>query len=140
MSLLRSHMSECEQFYLVCFCLMSTLHFIEKYWYFGEIMWQVWEEGRHRAHRAFSVYANIDILRPYFDVEPHEVRSRSVDKLSQHELGWIIDARLTPLCPGLPGWAVTRKVKPIGIYWSKRQWVAVTSARPYADLHLAPGR
>jgi len=24
------------------------------------------------------------------------------------------------LCPGLPGWAGTRKVKPISIYWSKR--------------------
>ena len=36
------------------------------------------------------------------------------------------------ICPGLPGWAGTRKVKPvrvkpIWIYWSKRQWVAVAS-------------
>jgi len=23
-------------------------------------------------------------------------------------------------CPGLPGWAGTRKVKPVWIYWSKR--------------------
>jgi len=44
------------------------------------------------------------------------------------------------LCPGLPGWADTRKVKPIWIYWSKRQWVAVASAWPYANLHLAPDR
>jgi len=44
------------------------------------------------------------------------------------------------LGPGLPGWAGTRKVKPIWIYWSKRQWVAVASAGPYADLHLAPDR
>jgi len=34
----------------------------------------------------------------------------------------------------------TRKVKPIWIYWSKRQWVAVASAGPYANLHLAPDR
>ena len=27
-----------------------------------------------------------------------------------------------------------------GFYWSKRQWVAVASARPYASLHLAPDR
>ena len=27
-----------------------------------------------------------------------------------------------------------------GFYWSKRQWVAVASAGPYASLHLAPGR
>ena len=27
-----------------------------------------------------------------------------------------------------------------GFYWSKRQWVAVASAEPYASLHLAPVR
>jgi len=31
------------------------------------------------------------------------------------------------LCPGLPGWAGNRKVKPIWFYCSKRQWVAVAS-------------
>ena len=30
--------------------------------------------------------------------------------------------RLTALCPGLPRWAGTRKVKPSGFHWSKRQW------------------
>ena len=44
------------------------------------------------------------------------------------------------LCPGLPGWAGTRKVKPIWIYWSKRQSVAVASAGPYTNMHLAPDR
>jgi len=29
------------------------------------------------------------------------------------------NTRLMALCPGLPGWAGTRKVKPIWIYWSK---------------------
>ena len=38
----------------------------------------------------------------------------------------------TALCPGLPRWAGTRKVKPIWNYWSKRQWVTVASAGPYA--------
>ena len=47
------------------------------------------------------------------------------------------------ICPGLPRWAGTRKVKirkvkPIWIYWSKRQWVAVASAGPYTSLHLIP--
>jgi len=50
------------------------------------------------------------------------------------------NAHLTALCLGLPGWAGTRKVKPIWFYWSKRQWVAVASAGPYASLHLAPDR
>ena len=48
--------------------------------------------------------------------------------------------RLTALCPWLPGWAGTRKVNQSGFYWSKRQWVAVASAGPYASLHLAPDR
>jgi len=48
------------------------------------------------------------------------------------------------ICPGLPGWAGTRKVKPgrlkpIWIYWSKRWWVAVASAGLYMQsLHLIP--
>ena len=43
--------------------------------------------------------------------------------------------RLMALCPGLP-W-VSRYQKS-GFYWSKRQWVAVASAGPYASLHCAP--
>jgi len=38
---------------------------------------------------------------------------------------------------GEPG---TRKVNQSGFYWSKRQWVAMVSAGPYASLHLAPDR
>uniref|UniRef100_A0A8C0KD27 Protein YIPF n=1 Tax=Canis lupus dingo TaxID=286419 RepID=A0A8C0KD27_CANLU len=36
---------------------------------------QMWQAGKRQASRAFSLYANIDILRPYFDVEPAQVRS-----------------------------------------------------------------
>ena len=32
------------------------------------------------------------------------------------------------------------KGKTSGFYWSKRQWVALASAGPYASLHLAPDR
>ena len=49
-------------------------------------------------------------------------------------------ARLTALFPRLPGWAGTRKVNQSGFYWSKKQWVAVASAGPYASLHLTPDR
>jgi len=48
------------------------------------------------------------------------------------------NTHLTALCLGLCGWAGTRKVKLIRIYWSKRQWIAVVSAEPYANLHLTP--
>ena len=42
------------------------------------------------------------------------------------------------LCPGLPGKAGTRKVKPVWILL--KQWVAVASAGPYVRLHLTPDR
>jgi len=44
------------------------------------------------------------------------------------------NTHLMAFCPGLPGWAGTRKAKPIWIYWSKR--VTVASAGSYANLHL----
>jgi len=49
---------------------------------------------------------------------------------------------LMALCPGLPGWAGTRKVKPIWILLKqdKRQRVAVVSAGPYASLHHTSAR
>ena len=47
---------------------------------------------------------------------------------------------LMALCLRLPGWAGTRKVKPVWILLMKRQWVAVASAGLYASLHQAPDR
>ena len=44
--------------------------------------------------------------------------------------------RLTALCPGLPGWAGTRKVTPVWIFWSKRQWVAVASTAPCTKVQV----
>jgi len=35
---------------------------------------------------------------------------------------------------------VPERLNQSGFYWSKRQWVAVASAGPYASLHLAPDR
>ena len=40
------------------------------------------------------------------------------------------------LCSGQPGWASTRGVKPIWIYWSKRQRVTVASAAPDVNCTL----
>uniref|UniRef100_A0A8D3A2P5 Protein YIPF3 n=1 Tax=Scophthalmus maximus TaxID=52904 RepID=A0A8D3A2P5_SCOMX len=34
---------------------------------------EVWQAGKRQASRAFNLYANIDILRPYFDVEPAQL-------------------------------------------------------------------
>ncbi|XP_013409665.1 protein YIPF3 isoform X2 [Lingula anatina] len=41
----------------------------------------MFERGREQAKRAYSLYANIDFLRPYFDVEPHIVRSRLLNSM-----------------------------------------------------------
>ena len=39
-----------------------------------------------------------------------------------------------------PGEPVPERYNQSGFYWSKRQWVAVASAGPYASLHLAADR
>jgi len=36
----------------------------------------IYQAGSQRAKQAFNIYGNIDILRPYFDVEPHQVQKR----------------------------------------------------------------
>ncbi|CAN2387517.1 Yip1 domain family [Pristimantis euphronides] len=42
---------------------------------------EMWQAGKRQASKAFSLYANIDILRPYFDVEPAQVRSRLLESM-----------------------------------------------------------
>ncbi|KAG2467361.1 YIPF3 protein, partial [Polypterus senegalus] len=42
---------------------------------------EVWQAGKRQASKAFNLYANIDILRPYFDVEPVQVRNRLLESL-----------------------------------------------------------
>ncbi|XP_067951462.1 protein YIPF3-like [Watersipora subatra] len=39
----------------------------------------MWEAGKSQATKAWGVYGNIDLLRPYFDVEPSEVLKRIVN-------------------------------------------------------------
>lgn len=42
---------------------------------------EVWRAGKRQASKAFNLYANIDILRPYFDVEPIQVRNRLIESM-----------------------------------------------------------
>lgn len=37
---------------------------------------QVWQSGSQHAKKIFNVYGNIDLLRPYFDVEPNILLQR----------------------------------------------------------------
>ena len=48
--------------------------------------------------------------------------------------------RLTALFRDYPGEPVPERQNQSGFYRSKRRWVAVASAGPYASLHLAPDR
>ena len=48
--------------------------------------------------------------------------------------------RLTALCPGLPGWAGTRKVKPIWILLEQEIVSGSGISWACASLHLAPDR
>ncbi|XP_030848858.1 protein YIPF3 isoform X2 [Strongylocentrotus purpuratus] len=42
----------------------------------GQMADSVWQASRKQARKAFDIYGNIDILRPYFDVEPKVVVAR----------------------------------------------------------------
>jgi len=57
-------------------------------------------------------------------------------RLPNHPVCRYAHTCLTSLCPGLPGWASTRKVNQYGFYWSKRQWVAVALKRLVTVLNL----
>jgi len=76
-------------------------------------------------------------MQPLKSSNISNVNSNSIDNFSYYTH---THTHLTALCPGLSGWAGTRKVKQSGFYWSKRQWVAVASAGPYASLHVATDR
>lgn len=41
----------------------------------------VWQAGSQSAKKAWNVYGNIDILRPYFNVEPKEVQKHLLNSL-----------------------------------------------------------
>jgi len=41
----------------------------------------VWEAGSQQVKQAFSWYGNIDLFRPYFDVDPKQVRNRLFQSL-----------------------------------------------------------
>ncbi|GAB1605168.1 protein YIPF3-like isoform X1 [Argonauta hians] len=49
-----------------------------------EMMWQA---GKQQARKAWNLYGNIDILRPYFDVQPYQVRTRLIDSLIPRKSG-----------------------------------------------------
>jgi len=114
----------------------------------------MWSHCRHRPHNAWIInllstwqhMSSSDLLTnkaesinhgkssmtrppPSSTFRPHKSHTHT----HTHE-------RLTALCLGLPGWASTRRQNQSGFKWSKRQWVAVASDGPYANLHLAPDR
>lgn len=44
----------------------------------------LWQAGKQQAQKAFGLYGNIDLLRPYFHVEPQEVRDRILQSFFPH--------------------------------------------------------
>ena len=52
----------------------------------NEIAGKMFEIGTSKAKEAFSIYGRIDILRPYFDVEPSQVQKRLISALIPEKL------------------------------------------------------
>jgi len=77
----------------------------------------------------------------------HKFLTNSVIKFTLCNLHYVINYVTysyisTGFWLGLPGWAGTRKEKPKPIWISRcrRQWVAVVSAGPCANLHFTPDK
>lgn len=60
------------------FGLTSEMH--------SQIAGKMFELGTTKAKEAFSLYGRIDILRPYFDVEPSQVQKRLISALIPEKL------------------------------------------------------
>ncbi|XP_023225290.1 protein YIPF3-like isoform X2 [Centruroides sculpturatus] len=58
----------------------------------------MWQAGKQHAEKAFNLYANIDILRPYFTAEPQEIVQRIlqsfVPKLPSHFTSMVLPEEL----------------------------------------------
>ena len=52
----------------------------------SQIAGKMFELGTTKAKEAFSLYGRIDILRPYFDVEPSQVQKRLISALIPEKL------------------------------------------------------
>ena len=121
----------------VCVCVCSEV---------GAIEAQIREAKARKKRAAIPVIGDMSALMdslPTFDLllDRATVQSRLHRQsvfigCHLHIIQYNTTTTTTTVCPGLPGWAGTRKVKPIWIYWSKRWWVAVVSAGPYANLYL----
>lgn len=47
----------------------------------GQLSHMMWEAGSQQVKETFNSYGRIDIFRPYFDVEPRQVRNRLIQSL-----------------------------------------------------------
>ena len=54
------------------------------------------------------------------------------------KIQWVVSCPVQVELDLLTTFFYTEEDKKFQFYWSKRQWVAVASAGPYASLHLAP--
>jgi len=86
-------------------------------------IWSGWCRCHPIISCFFKIQINLTFLVPAYPGCPANINNNN-------------NTRLTVLFLGLPRWASTRKIKPIWICWSKRQWVALASAVSYANLHL----
>ena len=69
----------------------------------SQIAGKMFELGTSKAKEAFSLYGRIDILRPYFDVEPVQVQKRLISALIPEKLTGTppIIVRYVVFCIGL---------------------------------------
>jgi len=136
----------------ICFSIFYVCNWHDRLWTVGIVCWNgvssvlaVGEPRPRKPRERIHSYRRSSLLLIYSSLE-YRCTDISICDVRMHSsllcycTFYFYNNHNNPLLMalflGLPGWASTRKVKPIWIYWSKRQWVAVVSAGPYANLHL----
>ena len=90
------------------------------------IMWGAWCRDSDVVERSYWIIGNGNTVEENFGI--FSLIWMSSWRHHRHACTHTHN-HLTALCPGLPGWAGTRKVKQSGFYWSKRQFF--TSRMPF---------
>jgi len=116
--------------------LICTVSFL---WCIDLPAWQIWSRydfcwlrGALKTSQLIFECGSDWVTGVFTDTQPATTLS---DFFTSHT-----HARLTALFRDYLGGPVPERLNQSGFYWSKRQWVVVASAGPYASLHLAPDR
>ena len=123
------HGSKNDEYPIIKYVIMTSPW---RHWKSKTILISLGVKGLYLESTSSTVPLCRCVVPPHVKVKPH-IQTYIYTHAHAH-------TRLMARCLWLPRWAGTRKQNQSGFKQSKRQWVAVASAGPYASLHLNPDR